>query len=230
VRQSGAGILTLLLVWVILFVAVPALSTPLAHMIVDPPAVEVGQAAMIGKDYEVADELQKRIDEAFARRFGDKKPKDLSREEQFEWYQETYAMRQDRTFAVVDRINGEGQKLTRTQASIDNLARTMSRASPFGCLQNICVALAGTDFQRVVDLRTSIEKYYYGVCKNFVDFTKNNDDISLFPVASVPLFHLERTAVGGAVERCLFDWAVLALMGVVAALVAYTSFLRMEIL
>ena len=120
-----------------------------------------------------------------------------------------------------------GQEVSRIENNIDNLARWISRLSPFGCLQNTCVSLAQTGMQRELSLREATEKYYRETT-DYAYMHHKEKKKDLDPVAG-PAFRVQETSISSAIAESFVDIGILIIMGVLFFLIGYVGFLRMEI-
>jgi hypothetical protein len=131
--------------------------------------------------------------------------------------------------SVIDSIAAAERAMSRSESNVDNLARCISRFSPYGCLQNLCVTLANTDMQRELDLRASAEEHDYGTFDFYVDFMEQNGDLNAFYPLHGPAFVVRSSSLMSAVERSSGDICILVLMGMIALMVGFVGFVRMDI-
>jgi hypothetical protein len=125
----------------------------------------------------------------------------------------------------VDMVIAAGRKATRDQTNIDDLARWIARISPYGCMANACVEIAGTGMQHERDLRASLEEF----AKKAVVFGLDSRGPDRnFDIIAAPRFYAQKSSTVSAVEHSLPDLIVLFAMGTLFFMVAYTRFMRLE--
>jgi ABC-type transport system involved in multi-copper enzyme maturation permease subunit len=229
-RNPGTTIVALLLIWGVLIVAVPALSTPLAYLIVDPPHTQ--QTLIdIRREWVTPERIQRlRAAEEQVREelFGDRPRNELTREEQWQLDGALSGVYHDNRADMVERVAGHVATLTRYERNVDRLMRWIARISPYGCLRNACVALAGTDTEHDLELRTSTVNFMtsmYRFWRECVD----NGEYWRFPAQRGPRYRFVPRTFGASLLRALPDLAALLLMGGVALLIAFVAFLRSEV-
>jgi ABC-type transport system involved in multi-copper enzyme maturation permease subunit len=228
-RQSGIAILSLLFIWVVFIVGIPALSTPAAYLALKPPTVEQTRLDIDLAGYPAWAERGAQVDSFIAKLLNGRKQEELTQEEMMEignkfgytsWH-----------LGLIDSMNGIGKKLSRVELNIDRLSRSFARFSPFGCFQNMCVNLAGTGISRELDLRTSIENFYHNDAAEYFGYLERSGHNFLdYRGAMAPRFKAISAPIRTAVSQSLPDLATLICVGILAFMIAFLGFLRMDII
>jgi len=227
VRASTTAALVLLLVWAVGILVIPSAATPAAYLIVGPTSVQETEANMQRIGILSSRDSNKQRDEFLSKKFGRRAQKDLTASERAEYNDIRSKWQWIFQEQKVEGIVGEGQKLTRLEARIDDLSRWFARVSPYGCLQNMCTTLAGTGFQHERDLRECNEDFARRTLAFMRDaFTQPGG----FDVNGSPQYTYRQPRAMSAITGCLVDATVLALMGIFFFLVAYVRFVRMDLL
>lgn len=227
-KSSNTAILLLLLVWVVGILVIPAVATPVAYLIVRPPGVQETDVAMkrIGiVEWQYEDERQKQY---LKTHFGVEDEGELSPSQRTQWEKVRREWMWYELDHKIDTMTFEGRKLSRYEQRVDALARTIARFSPFGCMQNVCVSLAGTGIQRELELREAVEEYAAATLK----FAREGTDhrTNRIDPAQGPTFRVAGSGVAAALGNAFLDIGVLILMGVLFAFAGYLGFVRMDIL
>jgi ABC-type transport system involved in multi-copper enzyme maturation permease subunit len=219
VARSSTAIVALLLVWVVLIVAVPALSGPAAHLLVRPPRVRAVEIEMLERTtsaWPVRDSLN--YSEAL-RRTGLAHGQRWTREQQEQYRQAESEIHGRSRVAAVDSNTAVAGTLFDADERMESLSRWISRISPFGCLQNACLTLANTGGERDRTLHRALEQYH----------RRYLDSRALGSPGKPPRFIKPRSELRPALKRCLVDVFALTLVGLLCFLVAYSTFLRREV-
>ncbi len=227
-KNSTTAVLTLLLIWVVAIVLIPSASAPLAYLTVNPAGVQQYQteSRRIGVVEYINFEQNK--DAYLKKRFGGRKVEDLTAQERKEWDDIQRRWWWIDLESKVEGIIGQGQARLREEKQVELLARWFGRLSPFGCLRNASVALAGTGVNRRAALDESVEQYsretFYFVQRVHEQGKKEIDH------DAAPNYRLQMSDVSAAYQRSLMDMALLAVMTVLFFLIGYIGFIRMEII
>lgn len=226
-RNSGIAILALLFIWVVLIVALPALSTPAAYLALHPPAVEQTRLDIAMAGYPMSNEIGQKMDAFLKGRSYDQ----LSDQEKQEFGKMFPPELNLSPLNIVDNINGIGKNLTRIELNVDRLSRAIGRFSPYGCFQNMCINFAGTGIDREIDLRTSLENFTHTGTDEYYKYqAQRTADSDFYRGSMAPRFKPSMSPASAAVTHSLPDAAILLCMGIAAFMIAFLGFLRMEII
>jgi hypothetical protein len=169
-----------------------------------------------------------RMKDYLKKRFGGKTEDQLSPSQRKEWAEITRNWFWMEIEHKADSIIAEQQRVTRDETRIDNIARWIARCSPYGCLQNACVAIAGTGMQAEQALRASIEEYALKAI-TFARETSIRDGRRIDPTRG-PVFQYQAPRIAEVIAGCIYDIGILALGAVAFFLIGFYVFLRMDIL
>jgi ABC-type transport system involved in multi-copper enzyme maturation permease subunit len=227
-KSSTTSILTLLLVWVVGVVLVPSAAAPAAYLIVSPDGVQKAQNRIRRIGVVEWIDIDKKKDEYLEKKFGGKKREELTARERKEWDRISRHWWWIDLEKRIERIIEQGQGQLREDARVEALARWIGRLSPFGCLRNASVSLAGTGMSRREALNESVETYARETFRFVRQLQEQN--IKTVDHSAAPAYRLERTGVDTAFQRSFIDLGVLAIMAVLFFLIGYIGFIRMEII
>ncbi|MBD3241996.1 MAG: ABC transporter permease subunit [Chitinivibrionales bacterium] len=228
-RSSAAGILSLLLIWATVIVALPALSTPIAYLLVDPPSVQqlTEEIRREASQPELREWLRTGIDKTRQEMLDGRDEQELSDEERWAMYRAMQRVDHERIAKGADAVVSRVAMLTRYERNVDRLMRRIARLSPYGCMQNACVTLAGTDMEHELAMREANGRFM----KSTISFWKTTlarRGPWNFPAARGPRYRVRREPVASAFGRAAPDIGVLLLTGCVFFLVAFAAFLRAD--
>jgi ABC-type transport system involved in multi-copper enzyme maturation permease subunit len=226
---SSTSILTLLLTWVIVIVALPALSTPVVTLIMAPEGVHGSEIRMQRKGVLGLEQVKVDFRNAVNSRFGGRKPHEM-RPDEFQILDSIIMTGQVRVLSNgFDSIIDEGRRAFRQWEQVETAAQWIRRLSPFGCLQNASIGIAGTGLQREKDLRKSVEDYGRA-CMAYVQDYVPRFRKETFSAANAPKYTLTQTSSGHALASVFPDILALLLMGVLFVMIAFVRFLKTEIM
>lgn len=228
-KSSATAILALLMVWVVLIVAVPAASTSIAYLAIRPQGVQTPAVEMRRIGVLEWSDFDRRLGDTFKEWFGGRDFDELSESERSRWRDYSQEERVGQITHLVDSIVSVGQRASRAEMHVDRSARWLARISPYGCLQNASVALAGTGMQGRQAIREALEDFSRRSTAYAIDHVKSERRDDSFDAEHAPRARILPVQLGDALADCLVDVGLLALMGVLFFLVAYVRFLKMEI-
>jgi ABC-type transport system involved in multi-copper enzyme maturation permease subunit len=219
-RSSAVAALVLLLVWVGWFVSLPLLSTPVAQLLVRPASVYGAELTMWRMGTLAWRERGQHSAEQTLASMGARSREDLSESarERFDqqvqenWHR--FLQQEADSILIVRRTQ------LMDQMAVERISRWISRLSPYGSLQNACLALAGTGLQREIDLQNAMDEYYRRA-------------IAAGPPARggrTPAFSVRPARPSAAIRDSLTDVGVLSVMGLLLFMLAYAAFLRQDLL
>jgi hypothetical protein len=201
----------------------------LAHLLTHPEPVYKPHVAMLRIGVLGWKEHHREMGATFKEWFGGRDFKELSERERRRW--RTYSEKKEfkHIGGMADSIVMVGQATAREETRTDRLARWIGRLSPYGCLQNAAVSLAGTGMQRRQALRESLEEYARKTVDFVQSFSGSGRRHEEFIADNAPRYSFAPFRVGEALEASMIDIGLLLLMGVLFMLIGYARFVRMEI-
>lgn len=227
-RQPSTGIMALLGVWIALMVALPAVATPLAYRVLNPPGTYQYEEAVARIGIIEWIENTRRLEAKVISIMGNNNWWEFGMDKWAELRPHTMPINLRHIGHIADSISTEGERCLRQEQSVDRLAATIARLSPYGCLQNACVALAGTGLDRELQLQHALTDYNRRAGVFMYDHYERGGDLGTYEAGIVPQFVYPRTSMGSEIARSLPDIAVLCFMCVFFFMAAYLAFLRMD--
>jgi ABC-type transport system involved in multi-copper enzyme maturation permease subunit len=235
-RQSATIMLALLVLWATLIVAVPALSTPVAHLVVGPPSVEQAETACRYLPDTVYWGSNRIVEECVKQTCAAKglKPGPNLSEPQREQIDRIGFLCHQKTRPVltVDTIAAVENARARSVDRVERLAGWITRISPYGCLQQACISLAGTGGQYENRLLAALQTYN----RAQIEFTWKQIEVDRpdmrwwqFSGDGAPRFQVPRPDLLRDLTGLLVDAGLLILMGVLFFLAGFGSFVRSEV-
>jgi ABC-type transport system involved in multi-copper enzyme maturation permease subunit len=222
--SSSTAILSLLLSWVVLIVAVPAISTPLAVVLMRPAGVEQTETAMqrypIAGIGQILDDAAAFIDSYKNKNTGPFPP----------GFDSMITVDQWQVFSRgVDSAIETGKKSFGTVRNVERAGTWIARVSPMGSLENALVSLAGTGINREADLRQSVETYAraciaYGL--PFLAPSKRGN----FSADNVPAYRYPKNDFARDFSAAMPDCAILICMCGLFSFIALIRFVKSEAL
>jgi ABC-type transport system involved in multi-copper enzyme maturation permease subunit len=226
-KSSTTSILTLLLVWVLGVVLLQSASAPVAYLMVSPDGVQRVQNRIRRIGVVEWIDMDEKKDKYLEEKFGGKKREDLSARERKVWDEINRHWWWIDLETRIERIIEQGRSQLRDEERVERIARWLGRLSPFGCLRNACVSLAGTGMGRRAALNESVETYARETFRFVGQLQERN--INTVDHNAAPAYRLERRGVDTAFQRSFIDLGILAIMAVLFFLVGYIGFIRMEV-
>jgi len=223
-KKSSTSILVLLLLWSVGILVVPSVAAPIGYLLAKARTSSLVEASAVQAVYpRVKAQAGEMGDSASA--YWQRISQSGGSFDQGEFDKVIGPAQRRFERMVTDEFIAVSKTKTRDDERADKLGRWISRVSPYGCLQNAAVALAGTGMRNEVDLRLSIEDF----SRKTVAFTHQvQQEGSPFDIAQAPRFRYIRADLSMALSDCMIDIAALLLMGAVFFLAGYLRFLRME--
>lgn len=239
-RSAGAAMVCLVLVWLVGFVALPYSAISVAHVFVNPPGAasfehRLGSTGYTSMNSIAEDNLrraEKRLGEpipaaimdleyAFDEDLVGVDPKLREMIEAIhdeEWRTAT---------GVAESMRAACSERSSQESLVENVAAWLRRISPYGCFLNASVTLANTGFDRELQLREMTQRYLaecVALCRKIGGMNRYIDS-KLFP--SPALFEVSAAT---RLARCVPDITGILVMGLLAFLIAYRTFVRREIM
>ncbi|MBD3243607.1 MAG: ABC transporter permease subunit, partial [Chitinivibrionales bacterium] len=228
-RGPGTAMLALLALWAVFVVAVPALSTPLSWLLVDPVSPEQAETLSNRDLWDlfrsplqeqcVKDELRNRNVEALPH------GQERSHQESVAW---TVCAGRHNWPVYADTLKGADDVRARGTQRVEGLSRWLSRLSPYGCLQNVCVTLARTGPEREESIRLALHAYHKAQREYYIEQLDRSPDGAVSGAAS-PVFRVPRSGLGTDLSVVGIDIGILLLSGILFLMIGYAVFLRSEI-
>lgn len=229
-RSSGAAILALLLVWVVLIVALPALGPSVGYLIVKPRSVQSVDIAAKRVGVLEWGAMNTKAAGEFKKRFGGRDFGQLSPEEQTLWNEWDRNNDFNHIEHITDSIVSILQRQHRQDERVESISRWVSRLSPFGCYQNAAVALSGTGMHRRAELQHALEAYAVSATEYAVDQVRNKKSRHEQFSEQGPQLRLPPVSLAASVQESMVDFGVLMTMAVLFFMGGYLVFARTEIL
>jgi ABC-type transport system involved in multi-copper enzyme maturation permease subunit len=226
-RHSTTVSMALLVVWAVGIVAWPAGTPYLAHAMLRPPTTAQTELE-ITKLTLFESPGDGRYDDAYRKLFGDKRREDLTDDERRQWQETSERVTHGIWRTLIDTMRVEADKLTASERAPVPLAQALARASPFGCFQNACIRMAGTGIDREAHLRQTVAEYLrtaWGFTIERLEKDGGHPAMARYQ----PRIRYSEPSAASALAGCGIDVALLALTGVLAFMLAYVLFLRMDI-
>jgi ABC-type multidrug transport system permease subunit len=232
-KRSATVALALLLVWVTMALLIPGLSVPIARAMHNPKGVRTREVAMLRSAFIEECTARERESEQrralFDERYGGRGWRQLSKAEQQEWWSERtiYVLNgEERCF---EQVLEESHAISNDELVSAHTARWLARLSPFGCLQNACLRLAGTGVEHEAALRTSLEGFGRETWRFYRDWTETAPSERPPIGRDMPRYKPPHDRLGPSSADILVDLGLLALMGILSFIGAYALFVRMDV-
>lgn len=229
-RNPGSAILALLFVWVTLIVAVPTVSPSLSNLLTKPRSVQKPQTEMLRVGVLEWGDHNAAMRETYIDWFGKRKDDELTEQERRRWRDYSSGMEIEHVKHIVDSIVLIGHNAARHELAVTKLARWIARLSPYGCLQNAAVALAGTGMERHQALRASVEEYSRMSTKYAADYIRSGRPHEEFRADNAPRATIAPVSFGSAVQNAALDIGILVIMGLLFFMAGYLRFVNSEVI
>lgn len=232
-KRSGTVALSLLVVWVLMAIVLPGLGVQAAHAWYAPEGVRVREVAAIGKQpTRACTGMAERNAESrarFQRLHGDTPWHELTQEQRVSWLRWSYAQSRGSEGRSLDSILEISNSIVADDVAVAERARWLTRLSPFSCMQNICITLAGTGIEHEHELYTSLSDH----CRTNYNYYRDK----LYETAGswgegyndCPRYHQPVDQLSTRQGLLVLDAGILALMCLLFFLAAYARFLNMSV-
>jgi hypothetical protein len=137
---------------------------------------------------------------------------------------------------LVERTLETGRVQMVQDARVGRFATWLNRLSPYGCLQNACLAIAGQgpEFEhRVTQANLTFVREMLEYCMDAVrtrvrDMSADYKGI-LIDAGARPAYTVQPIGLAESIGQAIVDLGILAAMGVLFFVVAYGAFVRMRV-
>jgi len=235
-RESATAMLALVALWGLLVILVPAISTPTAWLIVRPSTIETVETSLrVVPDpgmetpertarwktcYDkIAGELGASPDEL-------RNPSTPALERIAE--QAYQVCHREAMMHYLDTFETALRAVDRQEQRVHRLSRWLNRLSPYGCLRNAAVTVAGTGHERDVAIRDWVHALSKATLTFICEFSRNPSEDWRFAGSSLPRFGPSFHSTARRIESAVLDIGLMALMCVLAFMAGHAAFVRRE--
>jgi ABC-type transport system involved in multi-copper enzyme maturation permease subunit len=231
-RSSATIVLALLVLWAVFIVAIPAMSAPLSHLLINPPSVEKTET-FNHRDYGQRIKMPRTFDDCVAQQYAARgiKPNQPLTGQQQDLRDWIGFLCSGKTMwpLLADTIIAAERVRDRSVNAVDHLASWLSRVSPYGCLQHACVTLAGTG----AEYEDALTRALYANGRDHIAFflkqLEQNEGAWRVSSTGSPRFPVPQLVLSQDIARVVIDAGILALMGVLFFLAGFGVFVRREV-